>query len=91
MNSNTDYENKNHINYNAFNVDLTYSWEFAPGSELSVVWKNSIDTNNQNINFNYFDNLNRTLKSTQNNSLSLRILYYIDYQRIIKNKKSRKA
>jgi hypothetical protein len=91
MNSNTDYENKNHINYNAFNVDLTYSWEFAPGSELSVVWKNSIDTQNQNINFNYFDNLNRTLKSTQNNSLSLRILYYIDYQRIIKNKKSRKA
>jgi hypothetical protein len=30
------------FNYNAFNVDMVYTWRFAPGSELTVVWKNSI-------------------------------------------------
>lgn len=82
MNPNTDYENHNHINYNAFNVDMTYTWEFAPGSELAIVWKNSIQTNNQRIDMNYFDNFSKTLGSDQNNSISLRVLYYIDYQKL---------
>ncbi|MEM6262414.1 MAG: DUF5916 domain-containing protein, partial [Bacteroidota bacterium] len=31
--------------FNAFNIDLVYTWQFAPGSTLSAVWKNAIFTN----------------------------------------------
>jgi hypothetical protein len=28
--------------YNAFNADINYTWRFAPGSELTLVFKNSL-------------------------------------------------
>ena len=88
MNSNTNYENHNNINYNSFNIDLIYTWEFAPGSEFSLVWKNNIQTHNQRIDLGYIQNLSRTLQSTQNNSLSVRILYHLDYQKLRRIKRS---
>ena len=30
------------INYNAFTIDLFFRWVFLPGSEINLVWKNSI-------------------------------------------------
>ncbi len=77
---NSSYSENNDINYNAFNIDLVYTWNFAPGSELSVVWKNSIYNNEQIIRKNYFDNLDNTISSPQTNSFSFKILYYLDYQ-----------
>ncbi len=68
------------INYNAFNIDMNYIWNFAPGSELSIVWKNSINTFDSNIINNYIDNLDNIFDSPQFNSLSLKIIYYLDYQ-----------
>ena len=29
-------------NVNFFNVDMVYTWQFAPGSFLNVVWKNAV-------------------------------------------------
>jgi hypothetical protein len=66
-------------NYNAFNVDMVYSWRFAPGSELSFVWKNAIGTFDRNIQSDYFKNLGGTVGAPQNNSISFRILYFFDY------------
>ena len=40
----SNYVEKHDVNFNAWNIDLTYSWWFAPGSELSIVWKNAILT-----------------------------------------------
>ncbi|MFC2134597.1 DUF5916 domain-containing protein [Bacteroidota bacterium] len=72
--------NENHnINYNAFNIDMTFKWNFAPGSELLLVWKNAIYDQNDNINVGYWDNLQDTWGAPQINSLSLKVLYYIDY------------
>jgi len=83
---NGQYADKNHnINYNAFNVDMVYSWWFAPGSEVSVVWKNAILTEEKQLEPKYFDNFSRTLSSPQSNSFSVKVLYYIDYL-ILKNK-----
>ena len=67
------------INGNFFNVDFAYSWQFAPGSELSVVWKNSINDYDSNTNLTFFDNFERTLKQEAQNSFSIRVLYYLDY------------
>ena len=81
----TDYYDDHNINFNVFNIDMVYVWQFAPGSEISIVWKNSIITENNNISENLFTNLQNTLESPQINSLSAKILYYLDYQYLKKN------
>ncbi|MFC6997339.1 DUF5916 domain-containing protein [Rufibacter roseus] len=75
-------------NFNAFNIDLVYSWRFAPGSELSVVWKNAIYDSLIPERTNYFLNLGNTLQAKQLNSFSVKVLYYLDYQEIRKVLKS---
>ena len=72
------------INYNAFTIDTKLTWNFAPGSQLSLVWKNIIDTSGSQIPSSFLENLERTLNEPQVNSFSLKILYYIDYP-MIKN------
>ncbi len=71
-------------NYNAFTIDMQYLWRFAPGSELSLVWKNSIFTSETEIINSFLENLNNTFQSSQINSISLKILYYLDYQYLVK-------
>lgn len=75
------------FNYNAFNVDLVFSWQFAPGSNLSIVWKNAIlDEQSQPI-LNFFNDIKHTFTADQLNSLSIKVLYYLDYQYLVRNKK----
>ena len=80
------YSDNHDYNYNAFNIDMKYTWRFAPGSELSVVWKNSIYTGSDEIYYDFKDNLNSMFGSDKTNSLSLKILYYLDYQSLRKRK-----
>jgi hypothetical protein len=72
------------VNTNYFNIDLVYTWRFAPGSELSLVWKNAIFTEEEEIVNNAWENFNDILSSPQVNSISLKILYYLDYQNMRK-------
>ncbi len=72
------------VNTNYFNVDLVYTWRFAPGSELSVVWKNAIFTEGSEIVNEAWRNFSDLLSSPQTNSISLKILYYLDYQNLRK-------
>lgn len=75
----TSYNSTNDINFNVFTVDLAYTWQFLPGSEMSIVWKNSILKDESLLVKNYFENLNETLNSPQLNSFSIKVLYYLDY------------
>jgi hypothetical protein len=74
-----DQSRFNNINYNAFNIDLVYSWRFAPGSELMVVWKNAIQDERKEIEKKYIENISKTMQAPQNNNFSVKLLYYIDY------------
>ncbi|MFO7829878.1 MAG: DUF5916 domain-containing protein, partial [Bacteroidales bacterium] len=74
------YGNSKDLNYNAFTIDMQYLWRFAPGSELSIVWKNAIYTGSDIIINNFMDNLENTFAASQINSISFKILYYLDYQ-----------
>jgi hypothetical protein len=74
-----NYWQNNNINFNAFTVDLQFVWYFAPGSELSVVWKNNINTSGNMIETSYFRNFSEMISSPQTNSFSFRVLYYLDY------------
>ena len=73
-----------HTNYNVFNIDLVYSWRFAPGSELSVSYKNLSEDMEAENRFGYFQNFDRVTNLPQNNNVSLKILYYVDYLQLVK-------
>lgn len=72
------------VNSNFFNIDLTYQWNFAPGSVLSIVWKNAIELEDKNVRGDFFHNFENVIEASQINSLSFRVLYYLDYNSLIK-------
>ncbi|WP_426061027.1 DUF5916 domain-containing protein [Hymenobacter sp. B1770] len=76
-----DYRRNRDNTYNAFNVDAVYSWWFAPGSQISVVWKNAGTTYLQaeEATPQYFNNFNNTINTPHNNSVSVKVLYFLDY------------
>ena len=44
------------VNYNAWSVDLVYRWIFSPGSELSLVWKNTLNESGTAFPVGYWNN-----------------------------------
>jgi hypothetical protein len=68
------------VNTNFLNVDVVYTWRFAPGSELSLVWKNAIYSEGNLIVSDALSNFTEIISMPQTNSISLKILYYLDYQ-----------
>jgi len=72
------------INFNAFTIDMQYKWVFLPGSELNIVWKNSIFTNDQLTKLNYWTNLTSTFDNGPTNSFSMKIIYWLDAQKLQK-------
>lgn len=79
----------NHQNLNIFNVDAVYTWQFAPGSFINIVWKDQSLLFNDLISDPYFKNLGRTVDGPQNNNLSLKVIYYLDYLDFKKWKKKK--
>lgn len=80
------YSGNHDANFNLLNVDLLYRWVFAPGSELTVAWKNSVFENRNSVRKSYSENLRNIFSTEQANSFSLKILYYIDYNNLRKKK-----
>jgi hypothetical protein len=93
LNPDATYQTINDFNYNVFNIDLVYTWIFSPGSSISVIYKNAIEQNNiTNVMPSRFDSdFNGTIRSPQINSLSLKLLYYLDYQEVKRAIQKRKA
>jgi hypothetical protein len=79
------------INYNAFTIDMQYRWVFLPGSEINVVWKNSIFTADNAVQELYWMNLRNTLDNGPVNSFSLKLIYWLDYAAIAKKLKQKES
>ena len=77
-------------NYNYLSVDMVYNWQFAQGSFFSIVWKDIGESFNRQFEKNYVKNLGNTIDGHQFNSLSVRVIYFLDYL-TVKNKLKRKA
>jgi len=82
LEENAGYTKDNNFSYNAFNVDMVFSWLFLPGSSMNIVWKNSILTEKSKAAENFFSNFSDTFDSPQQNNVSFKILYYLDYQQL---------
>ncbi len=83
---NPDNSSIYNTSYNAFSIDMVYRWVFAPASELNIVWKNNIFTSSNFEEIAYLQNLRQTLETSQLNSLSFRLVYFLDYQMLKKKK-----
>lgn len=83
----TDYQENPAYTYNGLNANTEFKWRFAPGSDIVFVWQNNIsgrknfDPVSQNI--SYIDGVKRLKNLNQNNSLSLRVIYFLDAGRYL--------
>ncbi len=82
----TTWGGNENFNSNYINADLVYNWQFAPGSFFIVTYKNQILADDRNTDFNYSKNFKESLDEPQINSISLKVLYYLDYQSLQKKK-----
>jgi len=75
------YDENNDFNFNAFNIDLVYSWQFAPGSKFLVVYKNAIENDQLGVTSipDFGKNFEKLIDDPQINSISIKLLYYLDY------------
>jgi hypothetical protein len=81
----SDYNN----NYNAFNLDVFYTWDFRLGSRLIIGWKNWLGEDygyfiNGSRFKSYIDNTQRVFATPHGNELTVRFIYYLDYQQFRK-------
>jgi len=89
----SDYNSDKNLSFNSFTTDAVFRWRFAAGSDLFVVWKNNITGVHQEgeVNYetlDYFTGLEHLNQFPQNNSLSLRCVYYLDYNGMVSRFKS---
>lgn len=85
LNPNNDYSLNKNRNFNSWNFDLSYSWWFAPGSELSVLYRNYSQIGSSTVEKRFNTNLKNVFDADMTNILSLSVRYFIDYN-AVKNK-----
>lgn len=71
-------------NVNLFNIDMTYSWQFALGSFITINWKDASWYFNDEK--QYFKNFSNTLTQPQHNNFSIKVIYFLDYLNLKKSK-----
>jgi Domain of unknown function (DUF5916) len=75
-------ENDPNRNFNIWNLDLSFRWRFAPGSEATLLYRNQIFKEDELATQNYGESLNKLFKEPTQHSVSLRISYFIDYNNV---------
>jgi len=75
----SEYTGNHNINYTTWTSDIAFNWWFAPGSQISLVWKNGIDNESDILINHWNENLKESFSLAQQNSLSLKVIYYLDY------------
>lgn len=82
LNDYVTYPGNHNFSFNNINADVVYSWIFAPGSILSVAYKLNTMSESNIINYSYKYNFQTTMQTPQLNQVSVRVLYFLDYQYI---------
>ena len=80
LNDYTTYSTNQNSNFTSWNVDLSYSWWFAPGSQLSVLYRNNAATFDREINKDFERNVSNLLNNEAlSHVFSISVKYFIDY------------
>lgn len=70
------------INFSTWNFDLGYSWQFAPGSFLTVLYRNELFNFDSEARNSYTKSIDNLFKQPINNVFSLKLQYFLDYNQI---------
>ncbi|WP_299122782.1 DUF5916 domain-containing protein [uncultured Winogradskyella sp.] len=70
------------INFSTWNIDLSYSWQFAPGSFLTALYRNQLFNFDDMSEDSYSESLNTLFDQPMQNTFSLRVQYFIDFNGI---------
>ena len=74
-------------NFNVFNLDAFVTWDFRLGSRIILGWKNFLGDDeyvNGVSKHRYLDNLGETFNLAHGNEVTLRFIYYLDYNQLKK-------
>lgn len=86
---NESYSSGYDWNFNVFNVDVFFTWDFRLGSRLVVAWKNALapDATVDGTTYTkYTQNLFRIFSVPHSNEVSMKFIYFIDYNILVKKK-----
>ncbi|MFV8378448.1 DUF5916 domain-containing protein [Flavobacterium sp. LB3R33] len=82
----TGYTTNKNSSFYSWNADLSYSWWFAPGSQVSILYRNNAGAFERNINKEFRDNVTNLLNNDAlSHVFSISVRYFIDYNQV-KNK-----
>ena len=79
------------VNYNAFNLDVFYTWDFRLGSRIIIGWKNWLGRDYEySINgmryAKYLSNVGRVTASPHGNEVTVRFIYFLDYMQFARRR-----
>ena len=80
-------------NFNTFNLDMFYTWDFKPGCRFIAAWKNALGPD-VNIDLNRYtkltQNIGQVLTQPHSNEVSVKFVYFIDYNKLAHTDKMNK-
>ncbi len=74
-----NYTGNPDFNFNVWNLDLGYTWEYAPGSTLTLLYRNSLTNYDQNPRLSFGENLDNLFMQPQKHTFIIKSIFYIDY------------
>ena len=85
----TTFPSVDNDNINFFNLDAFFTWDFRLGSRVVLGWKNFLGSQefvDGTAHRKYLNNLGKTLDLRHGNELTLRFIYFIDYNSLKKRR-----
>jgi len=77
--ANNTFAGTDDFNFTGFNVDANFRWRFAPGSDLNVSYRNALTDFTSDVRSGYFNNLGDSFNADNSNLLTVKLLYYLNY------------
>ncbi|WP_405377954.1 DUF5916 domain-containing protein [Nonlabens sp. Asnod3-A02] len=70
------------INFSTWNFDLSYSWQFAPGSFMTALYRNQLFNRDTQAMENFNSSFNTLFDQPINHTISLKVQYFLDYNQL---------
>ncbi|WP_103068070.1 DUF5916 domain-containing protein [Aquimarina sediminis] len=80
-------EDNPNTNFNIWNLDLSFNWRFAPGSEATLLYRNKIFNDDELSTLNYTQSLDNLFNQPIQHTLSLRVVYFLDVNNLKRSSK----
>jgi len=78
-------ERDDNLNFNVWNLDIGYNWEFAPGSQLTLLYRNSFYNTDNQYYLTFTENFHNLFLQPQQHNFIIKAIYYLDYNTTIRH------